>query len=98
MCILKYCNWNQQIFSLLDQRHCHLVWRARVKLCNPCSLFSVAYFSFRMSTSISEKALVPGLLDLLTNIDPSLKSTINNVEVAEDVLLHLEETDETFHK
>jgi len=51
-----------------------------------------------MSTSISEKALVPGLHDLLTNIDPSLKSTINNVEVAEDVLLHLEETDETFHK
>nr|XP_018668106.1 protein broad-minded-like [Ciona intestinalis] len=46
----------------------------------------------------AEDEVLTGLHQLLKNIEPTLKSASGSLDVAEDVLLHLEETDESFHK
>ena len=46
----------------------------------------------------SKEEVVSGLHQLIKNIEPALKGSDGSVEVAEDAILHLEETDENFHK
>ncbi|XP_076824206.1 protein broad-minded-like [Clavelina lepadiformis] len=46
----------------------------------------------------TEEEILAGLHQLLKNVEPSIKSSPDAVDVAEDTILHLEETDENFHK
>uniref|UniRef100_H2ZAY6 Protein broad-minded n=1 Tax=Ciona savignyi TaxID=51511 RepID=H2ZAY6_CIOSA len=45
-----------------------------------------------------EEEVLNGLHQLLKSVEPTLKSASGSLAAAEDVLLHLEETDESFHK
>ena len=46
----------------------------------------------------SKEEVLSGLHQLIKNIEPVIKGASGSLEVAEDALLHLEETDENFHK
>lgn len=48
--------------------------------------------------SVSEQEFLSGLHQLIKNIEPVIKSSSGSLESAEDAILHLEETDESFHK
>ena len=46
----------------------------------------------------SKDEILAGLHQLIKNIEPAIKGAAGSLEVAEDAILHLEETDENFHK
>ena len=48
--------------------------------------------------SVSKEEFLSGLHQLIKNIQPVIKSSSGSLDVAEDAILHLEETDENFHK
>ena len=51
-----------------------------------------------MATDTAKEDVLSGLHQFIKIIEPTVKGASGSLEVAEDAILHLEETDENFHK